>query len=226
MPGAIRDARNQVVAIPRRGLADPLADAQDLLTELAGRADADVPVLEQCALCGVPAVQLVQARVVRPSLEHRDLQARARRRGHRVDDHRRILDENLALQRERRRRDDPAHAVRRAVRQQRNQVAHGLARARARLHEEVLAVLQGSGAFGDHRGLSLARGPAHLGDDRVKDAARGLDQVRAHSPLTAVSPTVPPTASRAMTAARASSTRATIRVPVSTYSSRSTSPSS
>ena len=26
MPGTIRDARNQVVAIPRRGLADPLAD--------------------------------------------------------------------------------------------------------------------------------------------------------------------------------------------------------
>ena len=61
VPGAIRDTWNQVVAIPRRGLADPFADAQDLLAELAGRADADVPVLKQCAFGRVPAVQLVQA---------------------------------------------------------------------------------------------------------------------------------------------------------------------
>ena len=78
VPGAIRDARNQVVAIPRRGLADPLADTQDLLAELARRADAHVPVLKQGALGGIAAVQLVQARVVRPAFEHRDLQARAR----------------------------------------------------------------------------------------------------------------------------------------------------
>ena len=103
MPGAIRDTRNQVVAIARRGLADPFADAQDLLAELASRADTHVPILKQCALGGVPAVQLVQARVVRPALEHRDLQARARHRGDRIDDHRRVLDEDLALQRERRR---------------------------------------------------------------------------------------------------------------------------
>ena len=59
VPGSIRDARNQVVTVSRRGLADPLADAQDLLAELARRADAHVPVLEQRALGGVPAVQLV-----------------------------------------------------------------------------------------------------------------------------------------------------------------------
>ena len=226
VPGAVRHAGDQIVAVPRRGLADPLADAQDFLAELARRAGSDVPVFEQGALRGVPAVQLVHAGVVRPALEYRDLQAHARRRGDRVDGHRRILDEDLALQRKRRRRDEPTHTAHRAVRQQGYQVAQRLARTRARLHQQVLAGLQGGGPLGDHRCLPLTRGPAHRGDDRVEDAPRGLDQVLAHCPLTAASPTVPPTAARAITAASASSTRATMRVPVSTYSSRSTSPSS
>ena len=78
VPCAVGDARHQVVAIPRRGLGDPLADAQDLLAELTRRSDADVTILEERALGRVAAVQLVQARVVRPPLEHRDLQAHAR----------------------------------------------------------------------------------------------------------------------------------------------------
>ncbi len=180
MPGTIRDAGHQVVAVPRRGVTDPLTDTQDLLAELTRRADAHVSIIEQGSLGGIPAVQLVQARVVRPSLEHRNLQAHARRRGDRVNGDRRVLDQNLTLEGQRRRRNNPAHPIRRAVRQQGHQVAQRLTRARARLHQQVLAVLKRSGAFGDHRGLSLARGPTHVGDDRIEDAARGLDQVLAH----------------------------------------------
>ncbi len=107
MPGAIRNTGHQVVTVPRRGVTDPLADTQDLLAELTRRADAHVSIIEQGSLGGIPAVQLVQARVVRPSLEHRNLQAHARRRCDRVNGDRRVLDQDLTLEGQRRRRNDP-----------------------------------------------------------------------------------------------------------------------
>ena len=226
VPRAVGHAGRQIVAIPAPRLADPLADAHNLAAELSRRPRLQVSVLEERPLGRIPSVELVHARVVLPAFEDRDLQPHARHRRDRVDRHGRILDENLALQRKGRRRHDAPDPARRAVRQQRHEVSERLAGPGAGLDKQVRAILQGGRPFGDHRCLSLAGDPAHRGDGGIEDSPRRLNQVVAHAPVTAVPATVPRTASRATTAASAASTRATIRVPASTYSSRSTSPSS
>ena len=122
---------------PVVGVAAPLVDALD---RAAQRGDRE-RVEELIALVHVVAVavQLVQAQVVAAALEDRERRRPPEQRLERLRQPGQVAVDELALQRDRRGRDDDGGAALDGVPDRRHEVGQRLARAGARLHRQVLA---------------------------------------------------------------------------------------
>ena len=131
-PG-VRSSRSPVSVSSR-----PVAQPQQVLAQLAG-GRGRLELVEEALLLVLrhAFVQAVQAQVVRPALEHRELGAAAQQRMQRVDRSRQVALHELALQGQGGRGDDDALPVR----ERGHQVAERLSGAGAGLDQQMGAVV-------------------------------------------------------------------------------------
>ena len=152
-PGAVRHARCEVVTVAGLGLVGPVAQAQQVLAQLAG-GGGGLELVEEAVLLVLrhALAQPVQAQVVRSALEHRELRAAAQQRVQCLDGARKITLHELALQRQGGGRDHDALPVR----ERGHQVPERLSGAGACLDQQVGAVVDGGGDGFGHGHLAGA----------------------------------------------------------------------
>ena len=136
-PRRLGHAGDELVAVAGLGVAAPLVDALDRAPERRDREGVE-QLLGLVDVVAV-AVQLVQAQVVAAALEDRERRRPAEQRRERLRQPGQVPVDELALQRDRRRRDDDRGAALDGVPDRRHEVGQRLAGAGARLHRQVLA---------------------------------------------------------------------------------------
>src|SRR5690554_2095808 len=230
-PRALAHPGLEVVAVTRLGLLGPAAHAQHLGAEVGRPARGGVE--ERGLVLGVATFELVAAHVVLPPLEQRGAWGAPELGRERLGDEGKVARDDLALQGDRRRRDDDALARRDRVVDRRHEVGERLARPRASLDEERLTAREGVRDRACHAVLALAAGTRESLDGAVEE---GVDDVGLGHRVSVVRRTGrasrPPRgtggqrAADSSSAARPSSTRARKSVPSPVCSWKTTSPSS
>ena len=123
--------------------------------------------INQWALTVVLNTELVQAQIIRPSLEDREIDL-AQRGFQCLRDAGKVPRNKLTLQRNRRCRHDDRGIRFDGMRDRRNKVSHRLARSGTSLHRQMLfhpdRFLDGGG----HSRLAIAPGTSHRGNDGVE----------------------------------------------------------
>ena len=159
-PGLVRDAGDELVAVAGGGRRGPLVQPLHVRAERAGGR-----VEERVLLVLGAVAQLVQAEVVVPALEYRELRPAAERPAQRVDQPGQVALDQLALQRDGGGGDhDRAVLLGRGQLQRGHQVGQRLAGPGAGLHGQVRAAGHRVPDGPRHLALTVPLGAADRGD--------------------------------------------------------------
>ncbi len=165
-PGAVRDTRGEIVPVAVLGLVRPVTQPQQVLAQLAG-GRGGLELVEETVLLVLrhALVQPVQAQIVRPALQHRELRAAAQQRVQGVHRARQVAFHELALQCQRGRRHD--HSL--PVRERGHEIAQRLSGAGAGLDQQVGSVIDRLGDRFGHGHLAGALRAADSGDSGMQE---------------------------------------------------------
>lgn len=165
-PGPVGDTRREVVPVAGLGLVRPVPQPEQILAQLA-RGCGRLELVEEALLLVLrdTFMESVQAQVVRPALEHRELGAATQQRMQRVDRTRQVPLHELALEGQRGGRDHDALPVRECG----HEVAERLTGAGAGLDQQMGSVVDRLGDGFGHGHLAGALRAADSGDGSVQE---------------------------------------------------------